>query len=571
MKHKQTLRRGLGVLFGLVLCLTLLTVSALAAEPATETADFTEYGNHTEALALLNAAKTGEAESTWDSDTKTLTLNGVDFSTSVATAVQLPENAKIVLAAGTENTITSTIASTDRYVYQSRGISVEGDLTIEGSGQLTATGGEADYSYGIFAFGDVTIESGTVKATGGTAQTESCGIYVTAGYDADADNWVVGNLTISGGTVKATGGTATGESGENFGIYVSGDVTISGGTVTATGGEAAYSCGIYAVGDVTISGGTVTATGGAATGEDAESYGIYAGGGAAISGGTVKATGGEAGSSYGIFADYGSDDIVTISGEDTDVTAKGGKATNDSSGIFAKPVLKISGGTVTAIGGEAKNEDYYTCSYGIHTYDTVAIFDSAVTATGGAASESRGICSYADVAISGGSVTATGDTAERNSCGIYASESVTIKSGTVTATGGAVTGEDAESCGIYAGNGDVTIEGGTVTATGGAVTGDDAESFGILSNRWDEDSEDMVDGTITISGGVVTATGGEATGEESESYGICAYGDMDISGGTVTATGGTAGEYSYGICSYNYETTISGGTVTATGGTATGE
>ena len=69
MKHKQTLRRGLGVLFGLVLCLTLLTVSALAAEPATETADFTEYGNHTEALALLNAAKTGEAESTWDSDT----------------------------------------------------------------------------------------------------------------------------------------------------------------------------------------------------------------------------------------------------------------------------------------------------------------------------------------------------------------------------------------------------------------------------------------------------------------------------------------------------------------------
>ena len=30
MKHKQTLRRGLGVLFGLVLCLTLLTATALA-------------------------------------------------------------------------------------------------------------------------------------------------------------------------------------------------------------------------------------------------------------------------------------------------------------------------------------------------------------------------------------------------------------------------------------------------------------------------------------------------------------------------------------------------------------
>ena len=112
MKRNQTMRRGLSVLLSLVLCLSLLPATALAAEPVTETADFTEYGNHAEALALLNAAKTGEAESTWDSDTKTLTLNGVNFITTNPTAVALPKGAKIVLAAGTENTITGVCDDT---------------------------------------------------------------------------------------------------------------------------------------------------------------------------------------------------------------------------------------------------------------------------------------------------------------------------------------------------------------------------------------------------------------------------------------------------------------------------
>ena len=287
MKRNQTMRRGLSVLLSLVLCLSLLPATALAAEPVTETADFTEYGNHAEALALLNAAKTGEAESTWDSDTKTLTLNGVNFITTNPTAVALPKGAKIVLAAGTENTITGVCD--DTVPEKSYGIYVwGGDLTIEGSGQLTVTAGKSiKRSYGIYVYsGDLTITSGTVTANSGEA-ANSYGIYA------------VGDVTISGKTTEVTtiGGRAKSDKNDNSpsSVGLSGEhIDISGGTVIATGSNvrgSSSSNGIKVV-YFTITGGTVTATGGNA---DDQSYGIFSlppGGSApnsSISGGHVTA------------------------------------------------------------------------------------------------------------------------------------------------------------------------------------------------------------------------------------------------------------------------------------------
>ena len=87
MKHNQTLRRGLSVLLALVMCLSLLPATALAEGTAEKSADFTSDAEA--ALALLNAAKTGDVDSTWADNT--LTLNGVNFSTSAATAVKLPD------------------------------------------------------------------------------------------------------------------------------------------------------------------------------------------------------------------------------------------------------------------------------------------------------------------------------------------------------------------------------------------------------------------------------------------------------------------------------------------------
>lgn len=206
------------------MCLSLLPAAVLADEPSA-TADFTTDGNPTAALALLGGADKAE----WDAENNTLTLNGVDFTTSAKTAVKLPAGAKIVLAEGTTNTIASAADNAD----MSYGIYAAGDLTIEGSGTLIvrsakATTGELSNNCGIYAYdGDITISGGTIEATGGKS------------YATDYSIGISGrNVIISGGTVTAKGGQ---ESGGNYGIYADvGLVEISGGAVNATGNTASY-------------------------------------------------------------------------------------------------------------------------------------------------------------------------------------------------------------------------------------------------------------------------------------------------------------------------------------------
>ncbi|MDD5944838.1 MAG: stalk domain-containing protein [Clostridia bacterium] len=299
MKHNQTLRRGLGILIALIMCLSLLTVTALAE--GTQMANF--ITDPITAVDMLG----GRDKASWENNT--LTLNGVNFTTTNEIAVLLPGGATIVLEG--ENTIASEDTA-DRDV--SYGIRAEGNLTITGNGTLTVIGGEADLSYGIYANnGDITISDGTVIATGSTAGNVSRGIYTNNG-----------SVTIYGGTVTAEGGNAERNS---FGICANnGDITISDGTVIATSGEAegyfsSTSNGIFAVEGMNISGGTVTATGSTAR---FGSYGICVRNNVAITGGTVNATG------------------------DT--------ANWYSVGIGAEDVT-ISGGNVTAIGGEVMYEE----------------------------------------------------------------------------------------------------------------------------------------------------------------------------------------------------------------------
>lgn len=285
MNTKMTLTRLFCILLALVMAVGLLPIAALAEGEATEKADFS--ANPGKALGLLNAAKTGEADSTWDPSTNTLTLNGVNFTTTAATAVKLPDAATIVL--NDDNTITGgDAASKDSF-----GIYASGDLTIEGTGTLTATCGAAnDDSHGIFARGNMSI-TGNVTATGGAASNDSYGIH------ANGNMSITGNVIATGGSagyysfgiggedsvavsgnVTAAGGTANYDS---HGINVSKDVFISeaaqvtttGGTVTAAGDAEYYygSYGITAGNDVTISGtARVTAAGGTVTTADGGAY-----------------------------------------------------------------------------------------------------------------------------------------------------------------------------------------------------------------------------------------------------------------------------------------------------------
>ena len=243
MKAKTKFAKLWSILLALAMVVGMLPTTVLAT--GSESADF--VSDPITALALLNDAKTGEADSTWDSDTKTLTLNGMNFETTAATAVRLPDGANIILNG--ENIITSNPGEGDCH-----GIYAYGNLTIQGTGTLNVTGGEATNgdSYGIYASGHdedyigVKISGGaTVNATGGEAGVESYGINAYC------------KVNIAGGTVTANGGTATNNS---YGIYADDDVNISGGTVNANGGTATNnSYGIYAHYDVNISGGTLIA------------------------------------------------------------------------------------------------------------------------------------------------------------------------------------------------------------------------------------------------------------------------------------------------------------------------
>ena len=251
-----------------------------------------------------------QGTATYDPATSTLTLN--NFAYNGYYSIYSDGNLTLNLIGNNEVTYGASGAAA---------IFVYGNLTIAGTGSLTASG----TSEGIYA-DNVTIESGTVTATG----TNGDGIYAN-------------KVTISGGTV-----TATGSNDYGYGIYAhesnsnGGDIVISNGNVTATGGRV----GIGAEDAVTITGGTVIAKGTTPT----DSVGIHAsgrlGGELTISGATVTATGGGDGG-RGISA-------YDVSIENATVTAAG-SATDDGSGnvtyggkygIYSSHTGSSSGGEV---------------------------------------------------------------------------------------------------------------------------------------------------------------------------------------------------------------------------------
>jgi hypothetical protein len=136
-------------------------------------------------------------------------------------------------------------------------------LTINGTGSLTATGG--DYAAGIgsgwggSSCGDITISGGTVNASSSNA-----GAGIGSGYGDSS----CGAITISGGTVNASSNEDGAGIGSGFFNSSCGNITISGGTVNASSGDAGAGIGSgwggCSCGAITISGGTVTASSGLA-------------------------------------------------------------------------------------------------------------------------------------------------------------------------------------------------------------------------------------------------------------------------------------------------------------------
>lgn len=241
----------------------------------------------------------------WDHDTKTLTLNGVNIQATteenMMSVVTVPDGTKIVLNG--ENTIVQTdTLESDTYVLSAvnnKEVNCDGTMTISGDGVLNAENRSTD-SMARSLGGSIILNGGTVNATG-TVKTNSLEIHndgvlnanaTTASFEGVAVN-VSRGITVDGNvsltavgcanestlnsailltsnfgdkiSVSENGSITVPESNKaRVGIYYSGnngdgmDAEISGGKVTAYGAK----YGIYKVNLIMSGTGSVYTTGG---------------------------------------------------------------------------------------------------------------------------------------------------------------------------------------------------------------------------------------------------------------------------------------------------------------------
>lgn len=190
---------------------------------------------------------------------KGATINGTNIIGHVGAGIYAEGDLTIVLEG------TSTVTGVQDPNGESQSIRVSGNLTIQGGGSLTAQGAETSSgsSYGIFVTESFTQQSGSVTAIGGD---------VSGSYNSEGLYVYGSTVTVERGTLTATGGNTRGSS---YGIYARGTVTVGSAAVTATGGSGNASYGLYidsSSPSVTLSGGSLTARSGSAT---SEAVGIY--------------------------------------------------------------------------------------------------------------------------------------------------------------------------------------------------------------------------------------------------------------------------------------------------------
>ena len=243
-------------LFTLFTLLLLLPLAARAAAPTTLTVGGTDVLNGGYWTTDAESGTLTATESTTDYNVyydgngtltlKDATINGTDITGHVGAGIYAEGDLTIVLEGS------STVTGVQDPNGESQSIRVSGNLTIQGGGSLTAQGAETSSgsSYGIFVTGSFTQQSGIVTAIGGnvSANQTSEGLYV---YGS--------TVTVQSGTLTATGGDT---SGSSYGISARGPVTVGSAAVTATGGSGNASYGLYidsSSPSVTISGGSLTA------------------------------------------------------------------------------------------------------------------------------------------------------------------------------------------------------------------------------------------------------------------------------------------------------------------------
>ena len=335
------------------------------------------------------------------------------------------------------------------------------DISVSGGAVTAAGGSAADSSYGFFGE-SISVTGGEATFTGGTGVNYSEGAYCKKDVSVTR-----GSLTAVGGSAKYSYGLYSYDGYENKNGVITYGVAVSNGKLTTAGGSATEkSCGLCLLySAISVTGGEVEVTGGEAGktsyGMDGGTYSVYARGGKLTAqGGTVT---GDNGVSCGIYIGVAP---FYIEGSAT-VNATGGQANvsgGESCGIRCMG-LSMEGGEVTATGGVADD------SFGVYIKSSLYVKSGTLTATGGNAKHSRGI--YSDslgVEVTGGTVAAVGGSGSEESCGVYLAarqhSDETYKASTLTITGGEVSATGG-SCGVFC---DPATDGKAIVITGGTAT-----------------------------------------------------------------------------------------------------
>lgn len=296
-------------------------------------------------------------------------------STTAAIAVTDAELVTVILAEGSENSLSDT-SSYAQDAEVNAALFSAADLTITGSGALTVKGNGND---GIASKDGLVIQSGTISVTakddgvrgkdylvvdGGTLTVTSGGDGLKADNDTDTDR---GYISLTGGTVKVmaqgdgadastdlvvTGGTLTVAAGGGSGNQPSDDTStkglkshvitvLDGGTISVDSADDA----VHSDGSVHFSGAKVTA----ASGDD----GVHAEGDLIVDKGTVTVTKSNEGLEGKDITVNGGD--VSVTSSDDGINAAGGSGTTSGGGGFGRGgggndvgdfTLTIAGGTV---------------------------------------------------------------------------------------------------------------------------------------------------------------------------------------------------------------------------------
>ena len=240
-------KRIAGLLFALVLCLTLLPSAASAADgddvvyvggvELTGSTDNPVYAT-TDASGnvITEGASADDYNVKWDG--ATLTLNNAEI-TAGHNGCGIYSDGSLTIELIGKNTVGGDGTALDS------GVKVEGNLTFTGDGSLAAEG-ESD---GIYVKDNLTVDGGAVSGTA----TDGTGIHVSGG------------LTVDSGSVSGSGGGLGGN-----GVFVSGGLTISDGSVSGSATDGEEKGGVYvATGGLTVNDGSVI-------GETGDGFGVFA-------------------------------------------------------------------------------------------------------------------------------------------------------------------------------------------------------------------------------------------------------------------------------------------------------